>query len=461
MKSIKSRLTLVSTVVLVLFMVLTAVALERAVVKRALEAEEDGLQLLIYSLLAAVDRNEEGYALTVSGDRLFETDLFTRHSGLYALLYDGEGQEIWRSRSLGLDLSVTEAIDLGDWEFDTPGYLETPYFRLGFALQWPDVDNKLRRYQVVVWRDASDYFEQRDRFRQTLWAWLIITTLLLLLVTYVVTHWSLRPLHRVGLEIKAIEDHRQTSFERDYPSEIAPLTENLNILLKREAHQRQRYRHALDDLAHSLKTPLAVLTGLADQAQLDTDRIATLREQTERMNQIVSYQLQKANSAAPVSIARPLDLVGVIGKLQSALDKVYREKSVRVERSLPEQMMLRIDEGDCLEVMGNLLDNAFKYARGQVRISGRADEDGRALTLLVEDDGNGLADEEIEQILRRGTRLDEATEGQGIGLAVVADTVASYDMELGFGRASLGGLAVTLNFSPDPQAGAGPGPVTG
>jgi two-component system sensor histidine kinase PhoQ len=446
MKSIKSRLTLVSMVVLVVFMVLTAIALERAVVKRALQAEEDGLQLLIYSLLAAIDRDVQGSGLVVSANRLFEPDLVTRNSGLYALLYDRDKREIWRSESITIGFPTIDPGEIGEWQFETTQHLATPYFRLGFALQWPDSNDKLRRYDVVVWRNAVDYFEQLHRFRQTLWAWLIVTTLLLLLIMYLVTRWSLRPLQKIGLEVKAIEDHRQTGFEQQYPTEIAPLTENLNILLKREQYQRQRYRNAMDDLAHSLKTPLAVMTGLGDQAQLEPSQIETLREQTERMNQIVSYQLQKATNVSEMSISKPVNLIAIIEKLVSALEKVYREKGVRVERSLPPTMSLRMDEGDCLEIVGNLLDNAFKYGKSRIALTALCDEMSRSLNLVIEDDGEGLTDSEIEKILNRGTRLDEASEGQGIGLAVVADIVQSYNIELDFGRGKLGGLQVSLKF---------------
>ncbi len=433
-------------VVLAIFMVLTAVALERAVVKRALQAEEDRLQLLIYSLLGAVDKDEQGFGITVAADRLFEPSLVTRDSGLYALLYDRNKREIWRSESITLGFPAMDRIKRGDWKFELAEQQSTPYFRLGFALEWPDIDNNLRRYQVVVWRNAVDYYEQLNRFRQILWTWLIITTILLLGIMYLVTRWSLRPLQKIGLEVKAIEDQRQSGFEQEYPTEIAPLTENLNILLKREHYQRQRYRNAMDDLAHSLKTPLAVLTGLGDRTQIDPAQLETLREQTGRMNQIVSYQLQKASSVSEMSISKPLELVAIVEKLLPALEKVYREKSIRVERNLPPTMPLRMDEGDCLEVVGNLLDNAFKYGRSRISVLALSDELERSTSLIIEDDGEGLAACEIEQILNRGTRLDEATEGQGIGLAVVAGIVESYNIELGFTRGSLGGLQASLKF---------------
>ena len=445
MKSIKSRLTFVSMIVLVMFMILTAIALERAVVKRALQAEEDRLQVLIYSLLAAVDRDATGMSITVSDDRLFESSLMTRDSGLYAMLYNNNKDELWRSRSTSLQFTGIDSIDLGSWQFSTLTFNQRDYFRLVFAIQWPDIEDRLQRYDVVIWQEATDYFQQLDRFRQTLWAWLIITTLLLLVLMYLVMMWSLRPLKKVGLEIKAIEDRQQSGFEHSYPLEITPLTENLNILLQREQYQQQRYRNALDDLAHSLKTPLAVLSGLSDSENPGPEKLQTLGEQVDRMNQIVSYQLQKASSVTGIQMSKPLDLVQIIKKIVSALEKVYRDKSVQVEFHVSGTVMFRINESDCLEVIGNLLDNAFKYCQRRVVIDIDAGGDG-GMRLTISDDGQGLKQQQVERILNRGTRLDQSGEGQGIGLAVVADIVKSYKIKMAFEHSALGGLSVMLAF---------------
>jgi two-component system sensor histidine kinase PhoQ len=201
----------------------------------------------------------------------------------------------------------------------------------------------------------------------------------------------------------------------------------------------------MDDLAHSLKTPLAVLSGMSDSKNSARVDLEVLREQVDSMNQIVSYQLQKASNAVGAKISKPVDLVQIITRIVSALDKVYREKSVRVETGLPPAIMLRMDESDCLEVIGNLLDNAFKYSRGHVVISASEAAAGE-MKLIIGDDGRGLEAQEIEQILNRGTRLDQVSEGQGIGLAVVADIVNSYNIDMTFKRSVLGGLGVQLMF---------------
>lgn len=445
MNSIKTRLTLVSMIVLVIFMILTAIALEKAVVKRALAAEEDRLQLLIYSLLAAVDRNRSGLSITISTERLFETSLMTPGSGLNAILYNHRREIIWKSRSIEESFPVIGELQPGDWQFRTLEENNKPYFRLAFALQWPDVRDRLQRYDIVVWQDASRYFKRKDQFRQTLWAWLILTTGLLLVIMYLVMLWSLRPLKMVGLEVRAIEDHHQGGFEGNYPKEIAPLTENLNILLNREKLQRQRYRNAMDDLAHSLKTPLAVLKGFSGERNIDNDESKVLREQVDRMDQIISYQLQKATSVSAGEIVKPIEVVSLINKIISALHKVYRDKDVVVDLQLPESIQLRMDEGDFLEVIGNLIDNAFKYGQSRVRVSSRVTANAETL-LQIDDNGPGLEESKIKTILNRGTRLDEVNEGQGIGLAVVADIVKTYNIELSFGRSDLGGLKAVMKF---------------
>jgi two-component system sensor histidine kinase PhoQ len=445
MNSIKTRLTLVSMIVLVAFMILTAIALEKAVVKRALAAEEDRMQLLIYSLLAAVDRNRSGMSITISTARLFETSLMTPGSGLNAILYNHRREIIWKSRSVEDSFPVIGDLQPGDWQFRIIQENNRPYFRLAFAVQWPDVRDRLQRYDIVIWQDATLYFKRRDQFRQTLWAWLILTTGLLLGIMYLVMLWSLRPLKMVGQEIRAIEDRHQGGFEGHYPREIAPLTENLNILLNRERLQRQRYRHAMDDLAHSLKTPLAVLKGFSGDANIDKNEPKILREQVDRMDQIISYQLQRATNVSVGEIVKPIEVVALISKVVSALQKVYRDKNIEVDLRLPDSIYLRMDEGDFLEVIGNLIDNAFKYGQSQVRISSRMAADTEVL-LQIDDNGPGLKESELRMILNRGTRLDEVNEGQGIGLAVVADIVKTYSIGLDFSRSELGGLMVLMKF---------------
>ncbi len=431
-----------SLIVLVAFMVLTAIALERAIQRRMQDAEEDKLKALMYSVLAAVDRDATGLSITVTDARLFESGLFDSGSGLYALLYDSKG-EIWRSLSTDRDFPQPQ-LKPEEMRFSKQDFDGKRWFQQAFSIRWPNVHNKLSLYKLVLWKDASDYYAQLDRFRQILWLWLLITIALLLVVMWLVMWWSLRPLHKIGEEVKAIESNRKHRFDSEYPSEIQPLTQNLNILLQREEHQMQRYRHALDDLAHSLKTPLAVLQGLSDKNQWSDEDRRSLQEQNQRMNQIVTYQLQKAAMVGGASINKQISLNQLVEKTVNALRRIYRDKEVTLALQATSQVTLRLDESDLLEILGNLIDNACKYGKNQIKIS--SSQASNTVILQIEDDGAGLAPDQLDKILTRGARLDQTREGQGIGLAVVSEIVAACEIGLKFEKSSLGGLRVTLEF---------------
>ncbi len=444
MKSIKSRMMLTSLVVLVGFMILTVIALERAVEKRMLQAEEDKLQALMYSVLAAVDRDATGLSITVSDTRLFEGALFNPDSGLYAVLYDVK-EEIWRSLSYEGEFDKPDDLVPEELRFSQLEFENRSWFQLAFSIRWPNVHDKLSLYELVLWKNADDYFAQFERFRQTLWLWLVITIAFLLVIMWLVMLWGLRPLRLIGEEVQAIENHQKQRFDSNYPTEIKPLTQNLNLLLQREQHQMQRYRNALDDLAHSLKTPLAVLRGLTEKTgEWSEDDTHTLHEQNNRMNQIVSYQLQKAATVGGESMAKPIKLTDLLDKTVKALRKVYKSKGLSIELKSDLTASLRMDESDLMEILGNLIDNACKYGKFNVRIDAFQQQD--KMVLRIEDDGAGLKPEQLNNILTRGIRLDQTQEGQGIGLAVVNDIVDAYDISMKFAISDLGGLKVILEF---------------
>jgi len=444
-RSIKSRLLLTSLLVLVVFMLLTAFVLEQAVEKRMLKAEEDKLGALMYSILAAVDRDATGLSITVSDARLFEHALFDPNSSLRALLYSERG-EIWRS--ISTSNSYPRPPNLADEElrFSQLKHEDAHWFQLAFSIRWPNVHERLDRYHLVLWKNAREYSDQLKRFRQTLWVWLSVTIGLLMLLMWLVMSWGLRPLRAIGDEVKAIENGHKDSFDADYPGEIKPLTQNLNRLLQRERHQMQRYRHALDDLAHSLKTPLAVLRGLTEKSAWQDEDLKTLIEQNERMNQIVSYQLKKAATVGGELMARPVNLSALLTKTVNALRKVYQHRGLHIDLDAGDDLQLRMDESDLLEVLGNLIDNACKYGSRQVRIRLMSGEG--QINMVIEDDGDGLTASQVNSILTRGLRFDQSREGQGIGLAVVKEIVDAYEIDLTFERSSrLGGLQVMLGFS--------------
>lgn len=248
-------------------------------------------------------------------------------------------------------------------------------------------------------------------------------------------------MRRLTHQLGHIEESGQPRIEGQYPKELAPLAEALNAMLAAERNQQTRYRNALGDLAHSLKTPLAVLRGQADDPALPAPLGAQVNEQLLRMQHIVDYQLRRAAAAGSRTLSEPVALRPLADKILAALVKIY--PGLQSKNDIAADLRLRADQGDLYEIIGNLLDNAAKYGRGQVRISAARTQ--KKLLLTVEDNGPGFPDQ-AENLLERGVRADSRTPGQGIGLASVAEIVKAYEGSIELGRSELGGARIALKL---------------
>ncbi|RMT52312.1 ATP-binding region, ATPase-like:Histidine kinase, HAMP region:Histidine kinase A [Pseudomonas syringae pv. solidagae] len=238
--------------------------------------------------------------------------------------------------------------------------------------------------------------------------------------------------------------HRSFILKR---GELLRLTDSLNRLLRSEREQRIRYRDSLDDLAHSLKTPLAVLQGVSENIAKrpeDVEQAWVLQSQIERMSQQIGYQLQRASLRKSGLVRHHVMLRPVVESLCNTLDKVYRDKQVKATLDLPEHCQVHMEEGALLEMLGNLLENAYRLCLSEVRVSFTRSTTGDEL--CVEDDGPGVPQSQRARILERGERLDRQNPGQGIGLAVVKDIIESYGAQLTLGDSPLGGAAFRIHF---------------
>ena len=429
-----------ASLVLAVFVIVTAFALARAFSQRALVAEHSKLQGLIYAVLGDADINANGQ-LTVDSNALVENRLRQPQSGLYAVILGAHGEVVWHSPSLIQPPPPLSPVPVGSWRFQRLKH-GRGLFALSFGVRWVGQNVKQPRYTVVALENNADFDAQVDRFSTTLWLWLGGAAVGLLLVQLLVLRWGLRPLGRLASELNRVESGELEQVSRDYPLELRPLTRNLNALLRSARARQMRYRNALADLAHSVKTPLAVLRGLAEREDVQGETRRTLREQLKRMDDIVGYQLQRAATAGGQALRRPIPLQPLVRRVVSALEKVYRDKGVAFTLDVPGELHLRADEGDLTELLGNLLDNAAKWSRERVRISART-EDGW-LHLDIADDGPGLPADGLGSVLQRGARADTRIEGQGIGLAVVDEIVRAYEGRLEGGTSELGGALLSV-----------------
>lgn len=427
--SLSKRLLLSASLVLFVFLGLTGLVLDRAFYYSAEQAVRERLQGQVYSMLAAADFNESKKQLTVA-EPLPDPRLSSPQSGLYASIYTTSGQLIWTSgSSLGVQLPRYQYVAVANWNFELLSSDDgRDYSSVSFAVVWEDEQAKPFQFNVQVLEDRQQFEQQVSQFRNELWGWLIAVTLVLLVTQGFILRWSLKPLRAVATDLLKVKSGKMQRLSKDYPQEISGLTEGINTFIDSERSQRDRYRNTLADLAHSLKTPLAVLKTGIHRDIADEKEIASLQEQIDHMKQIVDYQLQRASTTGRATMGMSTPLLVSVERIVGSLNKVHAEKGITCLLQIDSALVFPGEEGDLFELMGNLLENAFKWSRGKIRVSAEQVmvSKQKYLWLSIEDDGPGVPEEKRQLVMQRGKRADETVDGHGIGLSVVQDIVAVY-----------------------------------
>ena len=433
--SIRARLMLGATVVLVAFVAGAGWAVQRAHADSVRTARFAQLQSTVYLLLAGAELDERG--ALVMPPSFPEPRLSLPGSGLYASVVNVARGEAWQSPSaVGIGAPFMRSVTVGEWRTDIVSAGRRDYLAVGYGVNWAGRAQPAPLVLSVL-EDKAEFDREVSVFERTLWAWLGGAAALLLLSQTLLLEWGLAPLRRVAREIRGIEQGAQEAIKGRYPAEITALTSNLNTLITQERTRQTRYREALSFLAHSLKTPLAVLrTGLAEPTALP----AVVAEQVARMDGIVQHQLARAAAGGSSRFAPYLPLASLASRVRDSLAKVYADKGLVFTPDIDSDLAWRIDEGAAFEMLGNVMDNAAKWARHRVAISAR--REGRRLHLRVDDDGAGFGD--TQAILQLHVRGDEKVTGHGVGLAVVNDLVASHEGEMTLSRSDLGGARVDI-----------------
>lgn len=449
--SLRTRGLLVASVVLVAFLSATGLVLDKAFRDSAKEAMHDRLQGFVYTLLAGAELDSRG--IMRGPENLHEPRFNQTGSGLYAEIRRGSRKPDWRSPSAtGIEIPATPLPPTGTAQF-THAVLEdgTPVYVLSFSVLWEE-DERRKPVRCVfrVAETLDGFYAEVNQFRHSLWTWLGAATLVLLLVQGAILRWAFSPLRRVAADLSAIEAGHADKLIGDYPEELRGLTDNLNALLDNAQSHLTRYRDALGDLAHSLKTPLAVLRGAIERqsSNPDADIGAVAQEQIDRMTRIIEYQLKRAAASGRTSLTPPVSIAEKSWQVVAALAKVYAEKRVDCRILVDDSVVFHGDEGDLLEILGNLLDNAFKWCRSRVELRARMVLEplgtSSHLELRIDDDGPGIAEDVAERVTRRGERTDSSAPGHGLGLAIVDSIVRTYLGRLMIERSPLGGAAIVI-----------------
>ncbi len=433
---------------LAIFVLLTGLSVSYSVQNRAETAQFDSLQGLVYGIISAANV-VEGNQLVVNEAALPDTRLNLATNGLYAEIIDNTGRQLWASKSITDFVPPVVYTPIGQWTSERVRQKSRPtVHRLQLATVWELDNGEELPFIVQAVADAQILEGQLRRFDRTLWTSLLASVLGLLLVQLVILHISLKPLRTIGSEVGEIEQGHRESLSEQVPTEIKPLTSSINALLISEKNRHQQYRHLLDDLAHSLKTPLSVLNNMGGKSsdtttRLSTEEANTITTQTEQMQSMLNRYLQRAALRTPQYLTSAASPLPAVQRICESLSKIYASPAVRFNVDIDESFLVRVPESDLFEILGNVLENACKYGATDLHIQ----SDNDTHTLLITDNGPGFPEALLSQLTRRGVRADTTSEGQGLGLAASFELMKSYGGELKLANTSDGSAKVSLHFA--------------
>lgn len=435
-------------------LILTAVVLTLLSHTSTYRSFDEPLESAILGVIASVE-SSDGRNLRLSRelpDPRYQRALSGKYWAIGTIQNGSEIVPILSSRSLyGSSLPIRSStiakLALQEQEpvrFATPG----PDIDAGETLRvvarqvvLPEMENSVI---VLAAADRAQVIRSTRNFILTAVTLLVLLTLGLTLAVYAQVRLGLKPLFELGRRIAEVREGQAVSVEGEYPPEIAPLAMELNSLISHNKSVVERAQTHVGNLAHALKTPIAVLRNEA--AGTKTTPSDIVARQTEMMAEQVDHHLRRARAAARgQAIGVRTEMDPVIDGLARTLPRIYRDKDLRIERSGPTGLIFRGHPRDFEDMVGNLMDNAAKWTTDRIDIAIQTDDTGFC-TVVISDNGPGLTVDEGKIAIQRGARLDEATPGSGLGLSIVDDLANAYKGDFTLSRSTLGGLAATLRL---------------
>ena len=441
--SLQLRLVALAALLLMVSLGLVGVALDAAFHRSSEAGLKARMESLVYLVLGAIEVSDDG-SFRVE-DEPGDPRLAQPGSGFYASASGQSGRWI-SSSSLAVSLPALPAIAAGEQQFESAS-ADHAFYTLQYGVSWELRGGGMLPLSVNIYVDPQVLQPELKAFRNGLWKSLGTAGLILVLAQVVLLALGLKPLRRITEDISDLESGESDRLEGSYPRELETLKRNINHLLDTEKANQGRYRNALDSLAHSLKTPLSVI-GASLPADSDAKNNA-IESSVNDMQRLITTRLQRAAISTRRSMAQAVDVETQVERVLQSLTRVYSQEMISADVRIKPGLTFFGEQRDLLEVTGNLLDNACKYGKGRVRISAKAldEQDPRAgISMVVEDNGPGIAEEEREKLLQRGVRGDERVEGHGLGLAIVLELVSAYHGDIEIGRSDLGGACISVRL---------------
>jgi signal transduction histidine kinase len=447
--SLALRLFLSATAWTVVILVATGIILS-SIYHDAVERSFDRrLSVYLHTLVADVAAPEQSAdrGMPTVGEPLFDLPL----SGWYWQItpLDAAKPEIRSSRSLW-DTGLSR---LHDQDATTSpdgtrrGYVVGPEEqRLRVLERTVDLGDD-GRYLIVVAGDPQEIDDETHAFDRALLVTFATLAVVLLLITMFQVRFGLAPLNRISQALAAIRAGTAERLEGRFPVEIAPLARETNALIDANREIVERARTHVGNLAHALKTPLSVMVNEA--AGREDPLAAKVTEQANIMRDQIARHLERARLAARLKVVGSVtDIVPIVTALTRTMEKIHQGRGIAIDLDAPAEVRFRGERQDLEEMVGNLVDNACKWAQMRVSIEVAAERPygakPGAVRIIVDDDGPGLNPAQRDQVARRGLRLDETKPGSGLGLSIVLELAALYGGNLLLGTAPIGGLRAEL-----------------
>lgn len=394
----------------------------------------------VEGLLAGMNFDADGRPVVAAnrGDPIFKRPF----SGHYYQILSGD--YVVRSRSLWGHSLTVRPIPAGGRKITTT---QGPQ-RQSLVMLVAGYEKRGHDLTIAVAEDYSPIEQQYGAFQ---WRYVLITFAVLvglILMQMWVVRRGLRPLLWLRRDVRRLEQGEIQRLKREVPAEVEPLVEEINHLIAILGERLERSRNALGNLAHALKTPLTALEQLLNSEELKAypELQAKLRGQSEILGSFIQRELKRARLAGAATPGRHFDLSRELPPLLGALKQIHRARQLDVQWHIPPDISYAAEREDMLELFGNLLDNACKWAAGKVAFEVSSNN---GLSFSVEDDGPGAPEEKLAQLSERGVRLDESMGGSGLGLSIAREIVAHYRGEMGFERSKrLGGFRVWVRLPP-------------
>jgi signal transduction histidine kinase/preprotein translocase subunit SecG len=451
--SLTRRLIWLASAWIVLALVLTGWALTTQYRESALRQLSSALADTIDEVVFATNAGPDGVVVAEIRDAQTDRALSGKYWAVAEL--DGEGgvRFIAGSPSLAgeqlavpMDLPEQLRTSRGDMiSFSDSGFLRPPLRQpLRVAASLKSLPGRSEPLVFMAALDRTSIENDTRQFATFTWTSLLILGLGLVIAVFLQVQIGLRPLFSLRNEIADVRKGKAARIVRSYPVEIQPLAEQVNRLLDHNQETVERQRTHVGNLAHALKTPLSVMLAEAgSQTGLLPDMV---RKQTEVMKAQVDHHLRRARAAARAQLlGERTPIAEVLDELAVMLERVFEEKAVEIDWRAPDELGFRGERQDLQEILGNLMENACKWAKRRVRISAGSTGLGQ-MVLVVEDDGPGLPADQREAALERGSRMDETTPGSGLGLSIVVELTRAYGGKITLADSDLGGLKVLLEL---------------